>query len=142
MTVATPHFYVEPTVMIGTVEIQCYLSMVTLVPNVTFGDVETYCTPGAEAVSKVAWSGIMRARMSYGNDASWNFFSTLDATQTYDVTIYPADPGTTTGTADIPEANFDAYIAPIAFIPDHEIGASATYDIEFRVSGVPVFATT
>ncbi len=142
MTVASPHLYIEPTVLIGTDEVQCYLSMVTLVPTVTFTDAQTYCAPGTEAPSQIKWGGIMRARMSYGSDASWNFFSALDATEPQSVTIYPSDPGTTTGTQDVPEASFDAYITPIAFIPDHEIGASATYDIEFRVVGAPDFATT
>ena len=143
MAVATPHFYTEPTVLIGTTEVQCHLSLVTLIPTVEFGDVETYCNPGGEAVSKVSWNGVMRVRMSYDDpDGSWNFFSGLDATVPQEMTIYPADPGTTTGSDTNPEASFDAYIAPIAFIPDHEVGGSATYDIEYKVVGQPEFATS
>ncbi len=140
--VATPHFYVEPNVVINTTEVQCHFQMVTLVPNVTFGSVETYCNPGGEAVNRVSWSGIMRVRMSYGSDSSFAFFSALDATVPQDVVIYPADPGTGSATAANPSATFEAYIAPIAFIPDHEVGASATYDIEYRVVGEPTFDQT
>ena len=41
-----------------------------------------------------------------------------------------------------PSATMDAYIGILPFIPDHEIGASATFDIEFRVVGEPVFDAT
>jgi hypothetical protein len=140
--VATPHFYVEPNVVINTTEVQCHFSMVTLIPTVEWGDVETYCNPGGEAVSKVSWNGVMRVRMSYGTDGAWNFFSALDATTPQDVVIYVSDPGTGSATSSNPSATFDAYIAPIAFIPDHEVGASATYDIEFRVVGEPTFDST
>ena len=140
--VASPHFYVEPTVLIGTVEVQCHFQMVTLIPEVTWGDVETYCNPGGEAVQRVAWRGVMRVRMSYGTDSAWEFFSALDPAVPQDVTIYPGDPGTGDPTPANPEASFDAYIGVLPFIPDHEVGASATFDLEFRVVGAPMFATS
>lgn len=140
--VATPHMYIEPTVLIGTVEVQCHFQMVTLIPTITWSDVETYCNPGGEAPSRIPWSGVMRVRMSYGTDSAWEFFSALDPTTPAEVTIYPADPGTAGATPANPEAVFDAYIGVLPFIPDHEVGASATFDLEYRVVGQPVFATT
>jgi hypothetical protein len=137
--VAAPHFYTQPTVLIGTVEVQCHFQMVTLIPEVTWGDVETYCNPGGEAVTRVAWRGVMRVRMSYGTDSAWEFFSALDPQEPQDVTIYPGD--ATTASADNPEAEFEAYIGVLPFIPDHEVGASATFDLDFRVIGEPVFST-
>lgn len=139
--VAVPHFYVEPTVLVGTVEVQCHISMVTLIPEVTWIDVETYCNPQGEA-PQISWRGVMRVRMSYGTDSSWAFFSALDQTTPQDVVIYPADPGTGTATAANPSATFEAYIGVLPFIPDHEVGASATFDLEYRVVGEPVFDAT
>jgi hypothetical protein len=55
------------------------------------------------------------------------------------VTIYPGD--ATTASGDNPEAEFEAYIGVLPFIPDHEVGASATFDLDFRVIGEPVFST-
>ena len=138
--VATPHFYVEPTVLVGTVEVQCHISMVTLIPEVTWGDVETYCNPGGEAPTRISWRGVMRLRMSYGTDSSWELFASLDPTTPTDMTIWPGDAGTDfAGSSENPSADFQAYIAPLPFIPEHEVGASATFDIEFRVVGEPVF---
>lgn len=140
--VATPHFYVEPTVLIGTVEVQCHFQLVTLIPReANWKSVETYCNPGGEAPGPVAWGGIMRIRMSYGSDSSWEFFSGL-GTGPQEVTIYPGDPGTVGASAANPEASFDAYITMPAFIPEHEVGGSATYDLEYRVIGEPAFATS
>jgi hypothetical protein len=140
--VASPHMYVEPNVVINTTEVQCHFQMVTLIPEVTWSDIETYCNPGGEAVSRVSWRGVMRVRMSYGTDSAWEFFSALDPAVPQDMVIYPADPGTATGTADNPSATFEAYIGVLPFIPDHEVGASATFDLEFRVVGEPVFDAT
>lgn len=136
--VATPHFYTHPTVLIGTTEVECHFQMVTLIPEITWGDVETYCNPGGEAVQRVAWRGVFRVRMSYGTDSSWEFFSALDPAVPQEVTIYPGD--ATTASSTNPEAEFDAYIGVLPFIPDHEVGASATFDLEFRVVGEPVFS--
>lgn len=139
--VATPHFYTHPTVFIETTEVECHFQMVTLVPEVfRTADIETYCNPGGEAPAGVRWNGIFRIRMSYGSDSSWEFFSALDALTTYEVTIWPGD-DTSTSTAN-PEAQFDAYIEPLAFIPEHEVGGSATFDVAFHVVGEPDFATT
>jgi hypothetical protein len=142
--VANAHLYVEPTVLIGTVEVQCHFQQVTLLAEVfRTADIETYCNPGGEAPSGVRWIGNFRVRMSYGTDSAWDFFSALDPTvPTEDITIYPADPGTGTATADNPSATFDAYIDPIGFIPDHEVGGSGTFDLAFRVVGEPIFDDT
>lgn len=140
--VATPHMYVEPNVTINTTEVQCYFQMVTLIPDLVWNDVETYCNPGGEAPGRVSWRGTMRVRMSYGTDSAWAFFSALDPTVPQDVVIYPGDPGTVGAAPDNPEATFEAYIGILPFIPDHEVGASATFDLEYRVVGAPVFLTT
>lgn len=136
MTVPAPHLYVQPSVVIGTVESICHFSQVTLVPEVTWTDVETYCNPGGEAPGRTRWLGNMRVRMSYGAGSAWEFFSAR-ANQIEDFVIMPADGSVT---ADNPSATFEAYIGTLPFIPDHEIGASATFDLEFRVIGEPVFA--
>jgi hypothetical protein len=140
MTVADPFIYDRPTVLIGTDDITCHLQMATLVPNTTFIDVETYCNPGGEAVGKIAWTGILRVRMSYGSDGSWNFWQNLDPHTTYELTLTPSDD--TAVSENNPEATFDAYLAPLAFIPEHEVGSSATYDVEVRVVGEPAFDST
>lgn len=140
--VAVPHFYNEPNVTIGTTEVQCHISLVTLIPQTKKVDVETYCNRGGQATVVERWSGILRVRMSYGSDSSWAFFSTIDPTVEQDVVIYPADPGTGGATAANPSATFDAFISPIAFIPDHAPGESATFDIEFEVIGEPTFDST
>lgn len=135
--VATPHLYVHPSVIIDTTEVECHFQMVTLIPEVTWNSVETYCNPGGEAPGRTAWRGVMRVRMSYGTDSAWSFFSAR-ANQIADFTIMPAEG--TAPSADNPEATFEAYVGTLPFIPDHEIGASATFDLEFRVIGEPVFA--
>ena len=137
MAVADAFLYDRPTVLFGTDDITCHLQMATLVPNVTFVDVETYCNPGGEAVGKIAWTGVLRVRMSYGDEGSWNFWQTLDPQTSVDITLMPSDD--TAIAAGNPEATFDAYVSPIAFIPEHEVGGSATYDVEFRVIGEPAF---
>src|SRR5688572_6215387 len=140
--VATPHIYVEPNVVINTTEVQCHFQMVTLIPDMPWIDVETYCNPGGEAPGRVSWRGTMRVRMSYGTDSAWAFFSALDPTIPHDMVIYPADPGTGTATAANPSATFEAYIGVLPFIPDHAVGESATFDLEYRVSGDVVFDST
>lgn len=137
MTVADPFIYERPTVLIGTDDITCHLQMATLVPAVTFTDVETYCNPGGEAVGRIAWSGVLRVRMSYGDEGSWNFWQTLDPQTPVELTLTPSD-DTAISSAN-PEATFDAYLSPIAFIPEHEVGGSATYDVEYRVIGEPAY---
>lgn len=139
--VANAHIYDRPTVIFGTDDITCHLQMATLVPNVgTPVDIETYCNPGGEAVGKIAWGGVFRVRMSYGDDGAWNFWQTLDPTETVEVTLMPSDD--TAVAAGNPEATFDAYVWPIAFIPEHEVGGSATYDVEYRVVGEPAYDAT
>jgi hypothetical protein len=80
--------------------------------------------------------------MSYGTDSAWAFFSALDPTIPHDMVIYPADPGTGGATAANPSATFEAYIGVLPFIPDHAVGESATFDLEYRVVGEPVFDAT
>lgn len=141
--VANAFLYVEPNVVIGTTEVQCHFSKVTLLAEVfRRADIETYCNPGGEVPSGVRWNGVFTVRMSYGNDSAWAFFSTLDPTEPQDVVIYPSDPGTGSATADNPSATFEAYIDPIGFIPDHEIGGSGTFDLAFSVVGTPTFDST
>lgn len=140
MPVPAPHIYTRPQVLIGTVEVDCMISQVTLIPNVTWNDVETYCNPGGEAPSpNPSWAGILRVRMSYGTGSAWELFA-ANAYQIVDMTIMP-DYGDTAPSAANPEATFEAYLGGLPFIPDHEIGASATFDVEYRVIGQPVFAT-
>ncbi len=138
--VANAFIYDRPTVMFGTDDITCHLQMATLVPTVQTADVETYCNPGGEAVGRTNWSGILRVRMSYGegsDEGSWNFWQTLDPATPVEVTLMPSDDTAISGAN--PEATFDAYVWPIAFIPDHEVGGSATYDVEYRVIGEPAY---
>lgn len=137
---ADAFIYDRPTVMFGTDDITCHLQMATLVPNVTTTDVETYCNPGGEAVGRTAWAGVFRVRMSYGDEGSWNFWQTLDPKTAVEVTLLPSDE-TVLSSAN-PEATFDAYVWPIAFIPEHEVGGSATYDVEYRVIGEPAYDVT
>lgn len=140
MTVPAPHIYNRPSVLIGTVEVDCMISMVTLIPTVEWGDVETYCNPGGEAPGTPAWSGTLRVRMSYGTGSAWELFA-ANANQVVDITIMPTY-GDTAPSASNPEATFEAYLGVLPFIPDHEIGKSATFDVEYRVIGQPVFATS
>jgi hypothetical protein len=141
--VANAFLYVEPNVTIGTVEVQCHLQQVTLLAEVfRRADVETYCNPGGEVPSGIRWTGNFRVRMSYGSDSAWDFFSGLDPTEPQDVVIYPEDPGTGSATASNPSATFEAYIDPIGFIPDHEVGGSGTFDLAFSVVGPPTFDDT
>lgn len=141
--VANAFLYTEPNVVIGTDEVQCHFVLVTLLAEVfRRADIETYCNPGGEAPAGVRWNGTFRVRMSYGTDSAWEFFSDLDPLVPHDVVIYPADPGTGSATADNPSATFEAYIDPIGFIPDHEIGGSGTFDLTFSVVGTPVFDDT
>lgn len=136
--VANAHLYVEPQVMIGTTDVHCHFSKVTLLAEVfRRADIETYCNPGGEAPSGVRWTGVFTVRMSYGDDSAWEFFSALDPLEPQEVTIQP---GTGTAVAaDNPSASFDAYIDPIGFIPDHEVGGSGTFDLNFTVIGEPIF---
>lgn len=135
--VADAHIYERPFVMFGTDEITCHLQMATLVPNVTWTDIETYCNPGGEAPGRTQWTGVFRVRLSYGDDGSWNFWQTLDPTTPTEVTLMPGDE--TTASSSNPEATFDAYVQPIAFIPEHTVGGSATFDVEYRVVGEPAY---
>lgn len=139
--VANAKLYIEPHVLIGTSDVSCHLKKVTLLSEVfRRADIETYCNPGGEAPSGVRWTGVLEVRMSYGADSAWEFFSGLDATEPQEVTIYP---GTATApSTDNPEASFDAYIDPIGFIPDHEVGGSGTFELAFTVVGEPNFATS
>lgn len=141
--VANAFLYTEPNVVIGTTEVQCHFVMVSLLAEVfRRADVETYCNPGGEVPSGVRWTGTMRVRMSYGSDSAWAFFSDLDPLVPQDVVIYPADPGTAGASADNPSATFEAYIDPIGFIPEHEIGGSGTFDLTYSVVGQPTFDDT
>lgn len=137
MAIPAPHIYIRPSVIIGTTEVECHFAMVTLLPEITWVDVETYCNPGGEAVGRVKWQGTMRVRMSYGTEGAWQFFSAL-GTDPVDIEIMPAEG--TAATADNPSATFEAYVGILPFIPDHAIGESATFDLEYRVVGEPVFA--
>ena len=138
--VADAHIYDRPTVLVGTDDITCHLQMATLVPETTWTDIETYCNPGGEAPGRVRWTGVLRVRMSYGDDGSWNFWNTLDTTTPLELTLVPSD-DTAISSAN-PEATFDAYVTPLAFIPEHEVGGSATFDVEYRVVGEPAFDAT
>lgn len=138
MAVPAPHLFIKPAVTINSTDAICHFSQVTLVPNQEFVDIETYCNPGGEAPGKVSWRANLRVRMSYGTDSAWTFFSAL-AGQSALFEIRP-DSGTVANTN--PEASFSAYIPALPFIPDHEIGQSATFDLECRVIGAPVVATT
>ena len=138
--VADAHIYDRPTVLVGTDDITCHLQMATLVPETTSTDIETYCNPGGEAPGRVRWTGVLRVRMSYGDDGSWNFWNTLDTTTPLELTLVPSD-DTAISSAN-PEATFDAYVTPLAFIPEHEVGGSATFDVEYRVVGEPAFDAT
>lgn len=141
--VANAFHYVEPNVMIGTVEVQCHLQQVTLLAEVfRESDDETYCNPGGTAPTGVRWVGNLRVRVSYGPDSAWEFFSALDPLEPQDFVVYPSDPGTGGATASNPSATFEAYLAPIGFIPDHEVGASGTFDLKFTVVGTPTFDDT
>ena len=137
MSTPAPHLYVQPSVMIGTVETICHFQMVTLIPEVTWNDVETYCNPNGEA-PRWSWRGVMRVRMSYGSGSAWEFFSAR-AGQIEEFTITPGDGSVS---VDNPSATFDAYVGVLPFIPEHEVGSSATFDLEFRVIGDPQFSTT
>lgn len=139
--VANAKLYVEPHVLIGTIDVSCHLKKVTLLAEVTRrADIETYCNPGGEAPSAVRWTGVFEVRQSYGSDSAWAFFSTLDPFEAQEVTILPGT-STTLG-ADNPEASFEAYIDPIGFIPDHEVGGSGTFTLTFTVVGEPDFDET
>ena len=138
--VANAHIYDRPTVLFGTDDITCHLQMATLVPETTFVDIETYCNPQGEAVGAIKWTGVLRVRMSYGDDGSWNFWQTLDPQTEVEITLMPSDD--TAISAANPEATFDAFVAPIAFIPEHEVGGSATFDVLFKVIGEPAFDAT
>ena len=138
--VANAHIYDRPTVLFGTDDITCHLQMATLVPETTFVDIETYCNPQGEAVGAIKWTGVLRVRMSYGDDGSWNFWQTLDPQTEVEMTLMPSDD--TAISAANPEATFDAFVAPIAFIPEHEVGGSATFDVLFKVIGEPAFDAT
>ena len=141
--VANAYLYVEPNVVIGTSEVQCHLQMVTLLAEVfRRADVETYCNPGGEVPAGVRWTGTLRVRQSYGSDSAWAFFAALDPTEPQDMVIFPGDPGTASGSADNPSATFEAYIDPIGFIPEHEVGGSGTFDLTFSVVGEPTFDDT
>jgi hypothetical protein len=138
--VANAFIYDRPTVLFGTDDITCHLQMVTLIPDVSVADVETYCNPGGEAPGQIKWAGVLRVRMSYGDEGSWNFWQTLDPATPVEMTIMPSDD--TAIASSNPEATLDAYVWPIAFIPEHEVGGSATYDVEFRAIGEPAFDAT
>lgn len=144
--VASAYLYSEPNVVIGTTEVQCHLQMVTLLAEVTRrADIETYCNPGGEAPSGIRWTGVMRVRQSYGDSpdqGAWQFFAALDPLTPQDMVIFPGDPGTLTGTPTNPSATFEAYIDPIGFIPEHEVGGSGTFDLTFTVVGEPTFDQT
>lgn len=137
MAIPAPFIYDRPTVLFGTDDITCHLQMATLVPNVTTTDIETYCNPGGTAPGRIAWTGILRVRMSYGDEGSWNFWQTLDPSTPVEVTLMPSD-DTAISTSN-PEATFDAYVDPIAFIPEHTVGGSATYDVPYTVIDQPAY---
>lgn len=138
MPVPAPHRFVKPAVTINSTDSICHFSMVNLIPTQEFVDVETYCNPGGEAPGKVSWRANLRVRMSYGTDSAWTFFSALvGAAAAFELRPDAA----TVGTGN-PEASFSAYIPALPFIPEHAIGESATFDLECRVIGEPVFANT
>ena len=138
--VANAYLYVEPNVVIGTTEVQCHLQQVTLLAEVfRRADVETYCNPGGEVPAGVRWTGTLRVRQSYGSDSAWSFFAGLDPTVAQEMVIFPGDPGSGDPSSDNPSASFDAYIDPIGFIPEHEVGGSGTFDLTFSVIGSPEF---
>lgn len=140
--VASAKLFVEPNVVIGTTEVQCHLLKVTMLAEVFKRvDVETYCNPGGE-VPVVRWTGTIEVRQSFGSDSAWAFFSDLPYDEPLDFVIYPADPGTGSATADNPSATFEAYLDPIGFIPDHEVGGSGTFPLTFTVVGTPTFDDT
>lgn len=141
--VASAKLFVEPNVVIGTVEVQCHLQKVTLLAEVTRRTTtETYCNPGGEAPSAVRWTGTIRVLQSFGSDSAWAFFSDLPFDEPLDFVIYPSDPGTGSATADNPSATFEAYLDPIGFIPDHEVGGAGYFDLTFTVVGTPTFDDT
>ena len=137
MSIPSPFIYDKPYITINSTDSICHFSQIAVQRRtIEWVDVETYCNPGGEAPGKSPWVCNLTARMTYGTDSAWAFFSSLDGQQATFV-VKPAQ-GTTTN--DNPAATFTAYIPPMPFIPEHQIGQSATITLECRVVGDPVVA--
>lgn len=143
MAVATPYRAINPSVVIGASEIEliCHARRVALVPTDEMADVETFCNPGGEAPSTTTWVLTIEALQSFGpettNPGLWETLHTMAKTK-QTVVVKPAD--TAVGPTN-PSATMEVWVPSIPFL-DSGIGEATTFDVEFKVIGEPVFATT
>lgn len=138
MAVPAPFIYRKPSITINSTDSICHFTSIAVTAETTKADVETYCNPGGQAPGKTAWKATLRGRMTYGTDSAWAFFSAL-MNQAATFVVKPAQ-GTTTN--DNPASTFQAYIPPLPFIPEHEIGQSGEFTLECDIVGDPVVATS
>lgn len=138
MAIPAPFIYQEPAITINSTDALCHFSQIAVLPQMEWADIETYCNPGGQAPGRTTWTCNLTVRMSYGTDSAWEFFSNLVGQKA----TFVVKPESGTTTIANPAATFDAYIPPLPFIPEHQIGQSATFTLECRVVGAPVVATS
>lgn len=137
MPTEQPHVYVSPSIMLDTTELLCYGTAAKLVPEDVMANIETWCQPGAERPGLVSWTFSVRLKLSYATAGSWNLIRAMRG-QLKTVVMKPASTAVAVGN---PSATFSIYVPSIPFM-DAEMGGVTEFDLEAKVIGDPVFATT
>lgn len=128
---------VDPSVTIGGTDYICFFNSISLVPEQTMADIETFCDPNGERPSKVSWMFSGEVKQSFDTAGSWNVLRALSGTKVAFV-VKPTD---TTVAVTNPSATFNAWIPAIPFL-DSANGEATTFTLECKVSGQPIFATS
>lgn len=129
----------KPSILIGTIEIQCAAGSVALVPTDKMADVETFCNPGGERPASTSWVIDIDVKLSYGTGttALWNQLHALAKTK-QTVVIKPADDAVSDSN---PSATVSAWVPSIPFV-NAPLGEATKFTLTMPCVGEPVFATT
>ncbi len=138
MPVAAPFIMRKPFITVNSLDLVCHARKVSLVPEDSMADVETFCNPGGEAPGSTKWMLTISALQSYGAGATPGLWDTLrPLAKTQQALVLRPDVAIVGATN--PSATLLVWVPSIPFV-DSEIGQSTTMDIDFPVIGEPVFA--
>lgn len=140
MPITADVFVVEkPSILIGTIEINCAAGSVSLVPTDKQADIETFCNPGGERPTATHWTLDVDVKLSYGTGttALWNQLRALAKTKVT-VVIKPSEAAVSDAN---PSATVTVWMPSIPFI-NAGIGEASKVTLTMPVVGEPVFATT
>lgn len=140
MAMADPTVIVDPKISINGVDYVCASKKVSLIPEDSEVDVETFCNPGGTRPGPTSWKCSIDLKLSYTAGADTGSWNTLHALRKTKVVVI-VSPKSAVASAGNPTATFDAYIPSIPLL-DAEVGGVTEYTLELSSVGEPVFTTS